>query len=368
AWGTHTDKIDGGKSFNIPASAVSDDGGLTWRETTSNDVVSHRSRSLMSNGKYFAGFVGKNGYVIEGLDEKYTPVLGPTYENKKLFRPEDLVAGGDLDLTYYASEFDPETGKTEKFECKVTWPNQLISAYYGKGYTDNTIHPPQREFSLGSGLADFALGDKLYYCVYARGFDPATGEIGKYSQYFSTFVFCSEDNARTWNVVSQINVNDEIIEESKNHKGHFEGFGEVKPSVMPDGSVALLVRTGSNQPCYIMRSTDECKTWSKPVKFDEVGVRPFIMALDCGVSLASYGRDGLFVRATADPSGSEWQEHIEIPFGEFGRVKSCYYTYMLPLDETSALLVYSDFYFTPTGKEADLGKSMIGRIITVEKK
>ena len=364
SWGVGGDRIDGGGTLNLPSAAVSDDGGLTWRAPNPGDKISYVSRSQMSNGRYFAGFVGKNAYVVENLDQNFRSLM-TTYENKKLFLPSELARGGVLDLTYQAQEYDPNTGKVTTFPCKINWPNQLISVYYGGSYANNTIHPPQRELALGSGLADLAVGDKLYYVVYARGLDPETGKLGKYSEYFSSFIFCSEDNARTWNLVSQINVNDEIIAESKKHPGHFEGFGEASMSLMPDGSIVLLVRTGSNQPCYIMRSTDGCKTWSKPVKFDEVGVRPFIMTLDCGVSLASYGRDGLFVRATSDPSGVEWQDHIEISFNRYGGTKSCYYTYILPLSKDSALLVYSDFYYTPTGKPEDIGKSIVVRFLTV---
>ncbi|MBQ8214076.1 MAG: exo-alpha-sialidase, partial [Clostridia bacterium] len=215
---------------------------------------------------------------------------------------------------------------------------------------------------------------KLYYTVYARGLDPKTGEISEYSQYFSTFVFCSEDNARTWNLVSRIDVTDAVLEEAQNYnngKG-FGGLSEATMSLMPDGSIVMLLRTGDNRPCYMVRSTDECKTWSEPVKFDEVGVRPFIVTLDCGVTLASYGRDGLFLRATSDPSGLEWQDHIEIelsdPQNSTNKKQSCYYTYILPLSENSALLVYSDFHYSPTGEAADAGKSMIGRIITISPK
>lgn len=355
-WSNHSDQVYGGTTFNIPSSAVSDDGGLTWREKTNEDVISYESRSQMSNGKYFAGFVGKDAYVFDGIT-KYRSLMS-THEGKNLYAASTIK---ELDLTYYAREYDPKTGVTATFECKVNWPNQLISVYPG-----NIVHPPQREFALGNGLCDLAVGDKLYYCLYARGYDPDTGKIGKYSGYFSAFVFCSEDNARTWNLVSQVYLTDEVFAESKNHTGSLEGFGESKMSLMPDGSIVMLMRTGGNQPCYLVRSTDGCKTWSEPVKFDEVGVRPFIVTLGCGVSLASYGRDGLFLKATSDPSGLTWQEHIELTFNRLGNSpKSCYYTYILPLSIDKALLVYTDFYYTPTGSPADAGKSVLVRILTV---
>ena len=373
-WNTGVDKItgEGENAVQRPSSAVSDDGGITWRERTSSDSISYESRSLMSNGNYFAGFVGQDAYVAKDLDTSKSLIT--TYEKKKLFLPSDLVEADVLDLTYQAREYDPNTGTVTTFDCTVNWPTQLISVYYNAGnkdYEDNTVHPPQREFALGNGLGDLTVEDKLYFAMYARGLAPDTLTLGKYSEYFSVFVFCSEDNARTWNLVSQIDVTDAVFEEAQSYnsgKG-FGGLSEPTMSLMPDGSIVILMRTGDNRPCYLARSTDGCQSWSDPVKFDEVGVRPFIVTLECGISLASYGRDGLFIRATSDPSGLEWQEHIEITLSEpttAGQKQSCYYTYILPLSENSALLVYSDFHYSDTGNAADVGKSILGRIITVD--
>lgn len=357
-WSNHNDKLYGGKRFDIPACAVSDDNGLTWREKTDEDRLSFTTRSRMANGKYFAGFKIKESYVLDCIGN-YTPLMH-TYENKKLFFADDIK---EIDRTFYASEYDPETHEVNTFECKVNWPDEVVSIYPG-----DILHPPQREFSLANGLGDLAIGDKLYFCMYARGVNPKTRKMEHYSEFFSCFVFCSEDNARTWNLLSQIYTTDTVYEEMMRNKGGVNGLSEPKMSLMPDGSVVMLMRTGANKPSFLVRSTDQCKTWCDPIKFDEVGVRPFILTLPCGVSLSSYGRDGLYFRATGDPSGLAWEEHIEIPLGDMGRVKSCYYTYILPLDDTHALFVYSDFYYSPTGKECDVGKSVIGRIITVEPK
>lgn len=357
-WSNHNDKLYGGKTFSIPSCAVSDDGGMSWRAKTNQDVLSFTGRSLMKNGKYFAGFSGAESFVADYIDG-YTPLM-VNHENKRLFFADDIK---ELDRTFYASEYDARTGERNRFECKIHWPSEIVSVYPG-----DILHPPQREFSLANGLGDLAIGDKLYYCMYARGVDPETNKIGKYSGYFSSFVFCSEDNARTWKLLSQVCLNDDIYAETFQHKGHVDGLSEPKLSLMPDGSVIMLMRTGSNQPCYLTRSTDNCKSWSKPIKFDEVGVRPFILTLKCGISIASYGRDGLFFRATDDPSGLRWQEHIEIPLGDFEKTKSCYYTYLFPLDDTRALFVYSDFHYSPTGREEDVGKSVLSRIVTVHPK
>ena len=358
-WSNHNDKLVGEKKFDIPSCGVSDDNGLTWREKTGEDVLSYVTRSRMANGKYFAGFRGKNSYVLDCIGN-YTPEMH-TYEKKRLFFADDIK---EIDRTFYASEYDPVTHEINTFECQINWPDEVVSIYPG-----DILHPPQREFSLANGLGDLAIGDKLYFCMYARGVNPKTRKLEHYSEYFSCFVFCSEDNARTWNLLSQIYTTDAVYEEMFRHKGAVNGLSEPMMSLMPDGSVVMLMRTGGNQPSYLVRSTDNCKTWSDPVKFDEVGVRPFIITLPCGITLSSYGRDGLYFRATSDPSGLSWESHIEIPLGDGGaHTRSCYYTYQLALSETSTLFVYSDFYHSPTGKAEDAGKSMIARIVTVEPK
>jgi hypothetical protein len=131
-----------------------------------------------------------------------------------------------------------------------------------------------------------------------------------------------------------------------------EGFTEPAMSVMPDGSVVMLMRSGcpkdptdpDRYPCFITRSTDGCRTWSKPRRFDGLGVYPQILTLECGVTLATYGRPGLYLKATGDPHGIEWCEHIQIDLTPGQSDLSCYYTQLLPIDACTALLVYSEFY------------------------
>jgi len=158
---------------------------------------------------------------------------------------------------------------------------------------------------------------------------------------------------------------------------------------MPDGSMITLLRTDSLAPSYLARSVDGGKTWSEPKKFDKLGVWPVLCTLPCGVTLASYGRPGFFIRATDDPSGMEWDDPITIIPQEiadeeiiervdyFGTIvrnedgenvggpKTCSYSDMIPLDDNTALLVYSDF--TVPNAEGKPCKTILARKITVEK-
>ena len=132
---------------------------------------------------------------------------------------------------------------------------------------------------------------------------------------------------------------------------------------MPDGSMITLLRTGSDLPSYLARSTDGGHSWTKPVKFDKCGVLPMLLHLKCGVTLASYGRPGRYIRATTDPSGLEWEKPYMLDPPVFPR-RSCYYHEMLEIDERIAMLAYTDFHVKDrNGTER---KSILVRTIHVE--
>ena len=157
----------------------------------------------------------------------------------------------------------------------------------------------------------------------------------------------------------------------------YEGYGENDITLAPDGSMIRLIRTNGDTikpgPCYFTRSTDGGYTWSEPTQFDWLGVWPCLLTLKCGVTLASYGRPGIRVRATADPACLEWDEPVEIlesirkpePYpGHTLNTASCCYTNMIALDDRTAALVYSDFRVKD--EQGIPRKTMMFRTITVE--
>lgn len=331
-WDMCTDSFTQPIPMEGPSKAVSDDGGVTWRDATSSDIKAYGVR--MSNGKYFAGFVGKGLYEVDYLN-KYTPALtGVT--GIKLYYASDIK---EVDYSVLrASEYDANTGETTTFDIKVYWPYMPQMVHY-----DKFIHPVDRIFSVNCVNDLVAVGDDLYYCTYAIGFDSKTGTCNKFSGYYSTYVFKSTDCGRTWDYISQVSVTKDTFSTAEK----FEGFNEPMMELMPDGSFVMLLRTGDNLPCYFVRSTDNCQTWSDPVKFADVGVRPQIMTLGCGVTLSVFGRDGLFIRGTSDPSGLVWEAPLEIELSASPPTErqSCYYTKMLALSPTEVLLIYTDFHY-----------------------
>ena len=363
-WGYHDDSVERtGFSNTAVTKAVSDDGGKTWRPKTDADQKAFLP--IMSNGKAFVGFDGKAGYKADFL-EKYTP-MGCNETAKfagNVYFAEDIEELGKPDFT--ACEYDPATGEITRFPVTVNWPHMPVSASKA-----GVLTPIQYLLQIGCYHGQLVLDDGLYYCAYSRGFDsnaPTREQaVHKYCDFSNVYVFKSTDCGRTWDYISEVLVTDEVYTGSN----VFEGYGEPCMSEMPDGSVVMLIRTGGGwvndhgSPCYLVRSTDHCKTWSKPIKFDEVGVLPQLRTLSCGVSIATYGRPGLYLRATCDPAGLDWEEHIEIPLAEGKEWRSCYYTDLYRLDDNSYLLAYTDFHQPLDDGSGEEGKAIMVRKITV---
>jgi hypothetical protein len=350
SWNYTNDTID--DYVNARGEKVSTDGGKTWSDDKSLSTVPNKFQ--MTNGKYFAGFRGANAHVST-WQNLYEPAF--TWNNNgtyKLFFAEDLPKNDDT--TVWGKEYDPETGETQEFECTVNWPNAALTEFPG-----GKIYPMTQMFSLSQdGIV--IIDGVMYLAMYFYGFNSlsATREyaVGDFSKYYSTYIFSSEDNGRTWNFLSQLTTLGNNITFS-------EGLCEPCLNIMPDGSVMILMRSGGDgKPCYWARSTNKCKTWSVIKKFDNIGVLPQMVTLGCGVSIATYGRPYMRIRATSDPTGKTWQPAQTFDMYSGENNSSCYYTDLLALDDTHALWIYSDFKY-PNANGVPV-KSIIVRVITVE--
>jgi hypothetical protein len=242
-------------------------------------------------------------------------------------------------------EYDPETDKTEEIPCEIHWPHAPIVEIYQMDKDQHHVYPISGWFGL-NGMNTLAIDGDLYICIYARGFDSTakTKEeaLFKNKDKYALYIFRSTDCGRTWDFLSQVSPDD--IPPCKS-----EGPCEPKMIQMRDGSFVMLFRTGSDDPMYYTRSDDMCKTWSKPIEFHEYGVLPQLLTLDCGVTLSTFGRPDLVMRYSFDPAGKEWEPAEQIPLTLNGREhmwgNSCCYTNLLPLSDTKALFIYSDFRY-----------------------
>ena len=329
------DDVDGYEKSSIPFGRISEDNGETWREITADDEA---LGVPLSNGHYYYPPKPKNAFRAEWI-RKYTPDIpssgmapwGPYPE----YYDADRIPEYPVHPTAY--DYDPETKKTEAFAMDIHWQHLAVAVYY-PGTEREMIYPIEMLMgSMGHTMAD--TDGTLYISTYQAGF---SSETGKPTPYSAVKILCSADNGRTWNYLSEI-LTDPALRTEKT-AGGFDGFCEPYMERMPDGSFLILIRLGSNVPSYYARSTDHGKTWSKPEIFDKVGVYPQLLTLGCGVTLASYGRFGVYLRATSDETGLCWEDPIDLGVPLHGQ-GSCCYTSMIALDDTSALVAYSHFQY-----------------------
>ena len=341
--------------------AISDDLGVTWRPRRESDVITSGVR--LPNGKAFKGFQTRYVLTCEAM-KNYTPVL--EHKGRRYHFLEDIK---EYDDRVEGVERDLESGCESRFDITLKWKNLALVEF-----ADQKIMPTAYLMGVcGAAPKILELSDGLYFATYHWSFDihaeKREDAIRPEFLELSVFVFRSTDGARTWECISQIAPDEDIVRSGSG----FEGLDEPQMELMEDGSVVMLMRSGTPHkegelyPSYISRSLDNCRTWSKPKQFADRGVLPQILRLGCGVTLASYGRPGLFVRATDDVSGQEWQEPVEVELSvATGKCwgDSCCYTRMIPIDDYSALMVYSDFNY-PDRSDGKPKKSIIVRKITV---
>lgn len=163
-------------------------------------------------------------------------------------------------------------------------------------------------------------------------------------QHCRVMILRSTDGGRSFDLWSEIPYSPDAAADPK--AATREGFTEPTVCFMADGSVICLMRTTDGAgpgPMYLSRSTDNGKNWSRPAVFDTLGVWPQLLRLENGVTLAAYGRPGLYVRATTDPAGLRWGDRVTVVAPGEIHTETCSYAALLPLGEDRALLAYSEF-------------------------
>jgi hypothetical protein len=321
---------------------ISNDKGKTWNMVDSKDVHNVKTRfcTKLPNGERY-------------LVETRTPVQTDT---SRLNEP--LPFHHDT-LKYYSAESIPDDMLDKRWRYLILKKGQTVPGYSYFNYDDKGLCIVS---SNGSLVPPFPFGrlridneGTVWQTTYNRSRNP--DNLG-FSPYYNSQYFTFKDDytyiyQRSWIPYTP---------DTRLFKNAFqtEGFCEADIAFLDDGSCITLMRTGSNTPSFLSRSTDKGYTWSKPVLFDDKGVWPCLCKLQCGVLLASYGRPGFYVRATADPTGLYWDAPVELitsndrtserntPISIYNwtsRVGTCSYSDMMVLDENTAMVVYSDFFY-----------------------
>lgn len=242
-------------------------------------------------------------------------------------------------------------GKSVPVEERVTMriPGEL------RVVTENVLPPP-----WGTGHRLLLAPDNA---VWAIGEDCRMVN-GTFREKWAMTVLRSTDNGHSFDLWGEIAYLPDPAADSQS--AIRAGFTEPCVHFLPDSTAFCLLRTTDGNgvgPLYVSRSTDNAKTWTKPEVFDDLGVWPQMLTLKNGVTLAAYGRPGLYVRATSDPAGRRWEDRVPVVApGEIG-CDTCSYAALLPLSDDTALIAYSDF--NVPGPDGTPRKTIRVRTVTV---
>ena len=319
-------EADSATAYGLPTGkAVSSDRGKTWKAAQSPPAA---GGIALANGDRVAAFQLPSPKTSElALGEPAARMKGTYGDLPYEFYPagqfpRDLRGWRLRRLARGASQWREES-------ADVNIPGELMYTVEG------VLVIPAFDNARLRAAPDGSLWNAVYGVQWLRDGRPQ-------EKLWNTMFLRSADCGRNWEVLSTIPYRPDATADP--HAELRDGFTEPEYNFMPDGSVLALLRTHDGNgvgPMYWIRSTDLGRTWSRPAVFDTLGVWPQLLTLDCGVTLASYGRPGVFVRATADPAGLEWGSKVAVLEGD----ATCSYTELIALDARTALLAYSDFLY-----------------------
>ena len=355
-------EADSATAYGLPTEhALSADGGQTWQSTKEEDA---RGGLLLPNGDRLAPIQ------LPSLKREEVELPEPVAEQEKLlgqtfqiFRAADLP--DELSGWRFLRRRSGQTAWVEE-TAAVRIPGEIRIVREG-------VYPFWPSFH--HGRTQLAPDGSIWDALHTRRI------VDDQVQAASGILFLrSVDAGHTWDVLSEIPYQPD--READPQAERRDGFTEPEFNFMPDGSVLCLIRTHDLLgvgPLYWTRSLDDGKTWTQPRVFDDCGVWPRMVTLGfdarrpqtfahlpnvkTGVTLASYGRPGLYVRATADPSGLAWEPRVVVVEPLERRADTCSYSDLLALDERTALLAYSDFNYPDS--QGRKRKSILVRTVTI---
>lgn len=321
---------------------ISSDDGKSWHQSVEPQID---CSLMMNNGCYFQGPILENSYE-SGIELKYTPVINSEKKEIALYYGDE-VSTHDYPRSFECQEYDPVKGITENFSSSFIWPHYPIWTRNGLTCTPGRPFYPFRMHTPGMIVQEE--DGSLFAAVGSVGFDAETGALPN-NVFRNIYCFRSENNARTWEYISQILTQPEYCDDSK------DGFNEPNVMITSSDAYFIVMRTGSNSPSYCAWSYDQGKTWKDLSVFAECGVDPQLLKLDCGATLASFGRPGINIKTSFDDSCREWSHLMKIDESGIERSDgaekaTCGYSSMVPLGDDTALIAYSEFDY-PEGKKA----------------
>lgn len=308
--------------------SISADQGKTWQAVSPEDLPAVKARfgTRLPSGRYIRAIQPRPVPIDPQLHASLSRKMG---QRKFCLGMEEIPEGLFEKYKWMFAVSEPDSPEEHIILSDLDFPGMT---------TTLTTGAIVRPFPFGN--IRLAPDGSLWIAHYYFGRDP---ESMGFTSYYASYYFRSDDEGRSFHLRGWLLYRPDLRE----FPDAFIAEGLCEPDIcfMPDGSMITLLRTGSRTPSYIARSVDGGRHWSEPKMFDRCGVLPQLLRLGCGVTLASYGRPGLYVRASTDPSGMQWDEPYELrPYRPDRLIADgCSYTQMLPLSDCAALLAYTDF-------------------------
>ena len=370
----------------------SSDKGTTWAEVPF-DKVKPSGITAPNGDRLF--FPTEPGTVIEGYEWPNRCALTPEYDfNKKAEKGTmpifdgihawwvgEVIRGYNADRlpspldkkVWTVDRIKKGTNEKVREEVKLDWPNltRVVFCQGGK-YVMKPINP--------RGIAKIGPDGNIWISSFT-----GEGHIqnnGQYAPYYAAVLFKSEDNGKTFSLVSQM----DYPADGDKYPYISGGFSDNDFVFLNNGAMAWFFRsawfgsTGNEvAPMYWAKSYDMGRTWKAPEVFDFCGVFPRTCKLACGATLITYGRPGIFVRANFGDVDN-WSDRLDIvkPVDRSGLANVvkpkkeqgyhdwdglCGNSDIIAVDENTALVFYTDFYYPD--KNGVKRKTVLAREIKV---
>ena len=355
---------DSVESYGKPVAwAMSSDTGRTWQMQPNKPASEIEEGALLPNGERLRAVqqcaVSARGLTLPKPVCEFTCSFG----NAWAAYPADAVPAT---LTTWVFERLPAGGTSWKRETPaMTIPGRLCTVVTEQANVPGLSGEREGKVVLPvlQGKMRVAPDGSLWAVTYDWRLQ------GGRARYVPVFLR-STDGGHAWRLQGVVPYSSDVTIDPQAETR--DGFTEPDYEFMPDGSIICLMRTSDGcgvGPLLLVRSTDGAQTWSKPACFDTFGKMPQLMTLRNGTTLASYGQSGgpgyFVVRATCDPAGLTWSEPAKLAYSprDGDAWDTCGHTEMAPLDEHTALIVYSDFN-TPDGQGVKRKTILVRRIVT----
>ena len=345
--------------------------GVTWEQISDFDEYL-KAGTKLPNGEYLSKV--SNGGLIKNPQNmpeypKNRHICKKWGMDYKSYRFDELkdVLGENIEKKAPFVRFKPDSNELIKEKATINWDDLPLQYFVKQDY-----------------IVPFSIVDRKVYehkgVLWSVTFGPyilPDGSLG--SNWLSVHLLKSNDLGHTWEYVNTIPYKDEY---NNPNCIDIEGFNETALMFAENGDIVLVMRSGSLSPwtvgddehpapkIFITRSKDGGKTFEKAKPFYDFGILPAAVQLDCGVTILSSGRPGVYLRYSEDGNLEEWSDPefiIKVPDED---VYKSYYEYtccntdICVYNENTAFLVYSDFKLKD--KDGRRAKSIVVRKLTVE--